>query len=227
MALPITSWSEDDRPREKMLTKGKNVLSDAELLAILLSSGNDKESAVDLAKRILADFQHDLYTLGQTSLDNLKKYRGVGDAKAVTIAAALELGRRRKETERKDKVSVSDSQSAFDIFKPYFQDLPHEEFWVLHLNRANKVLLCENSSKGGMAGTVVDPKVIFRRALELQSAGIIVAHNHPSGNMKPSQADIDITQKLVQAGKMLEINVLDHLIIHDYVFYSFADEGIL
>jgi DNA repair protein RadC len=227
MQHSIKTWSPDDQPREKMIAKGKNALSDAELIAILLGSGNTEESAVDLAKHILRDYQNDIYQLGLASIEALKKYKGIGDAKAVTVAAALELGRRRKESSRKEIVVITGSQSAFEVFQPYFQDLSNEEFWILHLNRGNRVLLCENISKGGMAGTVVDPKVVYRRALELQSAAIVVAHNHPSGNLQASQQDIDITKKLVNAGKMLEISFLDHLIIHDNAFYSFADEGML
>ena len=227
MSTPITTWAEDDRPREKMLLKGKNVLSDAELIAILIGSGNRKESAVDLSKRILSDHNNDLYRLGITSLSELQKYNGIGEAKAISIAAALELGRRRKETERKEVVTIVSSQSAFEVLRPYFQDLQHEEFWTIHLNRANRVLVCENLSKGGIAGTVVDPKLVFKRALELQSSSIILAHNHPSGNLKPSQQDNDITKKLSDGGKILDINIFDHLIVNDYQYFSFADDGIL
>jgi DNA repair protein RadC len=227
MSTPITTWAEDDRPREKMLLKGKNALSDAELIAILIGSGNRKESAVDLSKRILADYNNDLYRLGITSLSDLQKYNGIGEAKAISIAAALELGRRRKETERKEVVVIGSSQAAFEVLRPYFQDLQHEEFWTIHLNRANRVLVCENLSKGGIAGTVVDPKLVFKRALELQSSSIILAHNHPSGNLRPSQEDINITKKLAEGGKILDINIFDHLILSDYDYFSFADDGLL
>ncbi len=227
MSTPITTWAEDDRPREKMLLKGKNALSDAELIAILIGSGSRKESAVDLSKRILADHNNDLYRLGITSLTDLQKYNGIGEAKAISIAAALELGRRRKETERKEVITIGSSQSAFEVLRPYFQDLQHEEFWIIHLNRANRVLVCENLSKGGIAGTVVDPKLVFKRALELQSSSIILAHNHPSGNLRPSQEDINITKKLTEGGKILDINIFDHLILSDYQYFSFADDGLL
>lgn len=227
MSTPITTWAEDDRPREKMLLKGKNALSDAELIAILIGSGSRKESAVDLSKRILADHNNDLYRLGITSLTDLQKYNGIGEAKAISIAAALELGRRRKETERKEVITIGSSQSAFEVLRPYFQDLQHEEFWIIHLNRANRVLVCENLSKGGIAGTVVDPKLVFKRALELQSSSIILAHNHPSGNLRPSQEDINITKKLAEGGKILDINIFDHLILSDYQYFSFADDGLL
>jgi DNA repair protein RadC len=227
MADSIKNWSLDDRPREKLIGKGKNVLSDAELIAILIGSGNREDSAVDLGRKILKAYENDLFKLGSASISDLKKHKGIGEAKAVTIAAALELGRRRKESERKEVITISSSQSAFDVFRPYFQDLQHEEFWVLHMNRANRVMVCENISKGGVAGTVVDPKIVFKRALELQSSSIILAHNHPSGNLRPSPQDLDLTKKIVDGGKILDITVFDHLILSDYQYFSFADDGIL
>jgi DNA repair protein RadC len=226
MAAPIKEWNRDDQPREKFLDKGRNAVSDAELIAILIASGNKDESAVELSRRILKDYNNDLYQLGMASLAALQKYKGIGEVKAITIAAALELGRRRKEQEKRQQiVEVKSSQDAFDIFLPYLQDLQHEEMWAIFLNRANRVMTCENLSKGGVAGTVVDPKILFKRALELQASGIILAHNHPSGNLQPSGEDISVTSKIKNGGSFLDISILDHLIIAGYRYYSFADEG--
>ena len=223
--LTIKSWAEEDRPREKMMLKGKHVLSDAELLAILISSGNAEESAVELSKRILAGAENNLNELSRMSVHDLMKYKGIGSAKAIAIAAALELGRRRKEAEAVRRDVIVSSHDAFLIFQPLLGDNHHEEFWVLFLNRANRVTGKQQISSGGMAGTVVDPKLVFKSALDAKASGIILCHNHPSGNTKPSQQDIDLTKKMVSAGKVLEISVLDHLIVTQQSFYSFADEG--
>ncbi len=225
--LSIKAWAEEDRPREKLLLKGKNALSDAELLAILLGSGSREESAVSLAQRILNSVENDLNALGKRSLSDLMQFKGIGEAKAITIAAALELGRRRQLTSVKDRPQIRSSRDGYKLLAPLLMDLPHEEFWVLLLNRANRVIGREQISIGGTSGTVVDAKVIFRKALEGQASALILVHNHPSGNLRPSQADIDITKKLRIGGKSLDISILDHLIISDRGYFSFADEGIL
>jgi len=225
--LSIKTWAEEDRPREKMSLKGKNSLSDAELLAILLGSGSREESAVSLAQRILNSVENDLNALGKRSLNDLMQFKGIGEAKAITIAAALELGRRRQLTSVKSRPQIRGSRDAHKLLAPLLIDLPHEEFWMLLLNRANRVIGREQISIGGTSGTVVDAKVIFRKALEGQASGLILAHNHPSGNLRPSQADIDITKKLRSGGKSLDISILDHLIISEMGYFSFADEGIL
>ncbi len=223
----IKQWAEEDKPREKMLLKGHNALSDAELVAILIGSGTGGISAVDLAKQILSQFSNDLNDLGRASIKDLMKFKGIGEAKAITIAAALELGRRRQATQIKEKPKITSSQDAYNCVYASMEDLPHEVFKILLLNRNNRVTRIETISVGGVAGTVVDPKVIFKKALDEQASSIILTHNHPSGNLKPSQADIDITKKLVKAGSTLEINVLDHLIISDKGYFSFLDEGLI
>lgn len=225
--LAITAWAEEDRPREKMLLKGKNALSDAELLAILIGSGVVGESAVALAQRILASVDHNLHELGKRSLGELRRFRGVGEAKAIAIAAALELGRRRQLSDLRERPRISSSRDAFDAVAPLLTDLHHEEFWVLLLNKANEVFARERLSTGGMAGTVVDAKILFRVALEAQAAALIAVHNHPSGNLKPSQADLELTKRLRKAGEWLDLPLLDHLIVSERGYYSFADEGTL
>jgi DNA repair protein RadC len=224
--LNIKSWAEDDRPREKLLLKGKSNLSDAELLAILLGSGSRDETAVGLAQRILNDVGNNLHELGRKSVADLIKFKGVGDAKAVSVVAAMEIGRRRQLSAPAERVQIQGSIDAWNVIAPMIMDLNHEEFWIILLNRANRVISKEKISSGGVAGTVVDAKIIFRRALDGGPASsIILAHNHPSGNLKPSQADIEITKKLRKAGTTLDIAVLDHLIICGHAYYSFADEG--
>ena len=223
--VSIKTWAEEDRPREKLLQKGKRSLSDAELIAILIGSGNTKETAVDLSKRILAASNNNLNQLARLSTHDLMKFKGIGEAKAISIVAALELGARREVAEALFKQQVTDSRDAYDILRPIIADLQHEEFWVLYMNRSNKVLLKESVSAGGVAGTVADVKIIFKKALELLASGIILAHNHPSGNTQPSHADVQLTKKMRQAGQLLEIQVLDHLIVTDHGYYSFADEG--
>ena len=223
----IKSWAEEDRPREKMQLKGKHSLSDAELLAILMGSGNREESAVELGKKILHSVDGDLNQLGKKSIKELMVFKGVGEAKAISIIAALELGRRRQLTDIKTRPQIKSSRSAYDLLAPLLVDLPHEEFWILLLNRGNKVLAREQVSIGGVTGTVVDAKIIFKKALEGNATSLILCHNHPSGTLRPSQADIDITKKLKAAGETLEIKVLDHLIISELGYYSFADEGMM
>lgn len=223
----IKYWAEDDQPREKMMNKGRNALSDAELLAILLSSGNRDESAVALSKRILKDSQNDLNLLARLTLADFKKYNGVGDAKAVTIAAALELGRRRKLSDKQELIKVVSSGTAYEEVKQYFEDLNHEEFWVILVNRASQIINISQISKGGVSGTYVDGKIIFKTAIDKLASGLILAHNHPSGNLQPSIEDKKLTKKLREFGDFIEIPILDHLIITDKGYFSFADEGIL
>lgn len=222
----IRSWAEDDRPREKLLLKGRSALSDAELIAILIGSGSAEETAVGLSKRILSSLDNQLSQLAKLSVKDLTQFKGIGEAKAISIIAALELGRRRKETESNKRVKITDSQTAFDVVYPNLGDLNHEEFWVIFLNRANEVIGKENISKGGVSGTVVDPKVVFKQAVQFPASAIILAHNHPSGNLKPSQADHQLTKKLKEAGKALDIPVLDHLIIGERDYFSFVDESV-
>jgi DNA repair protein RadC len=221
----IKLWAEDDRPREKLLNKGKAVLSNSELIAIILGSGNKDESAVALAKKILNQCDQDLIELSKLGIEQLKKFKGIGTVKAISIVAALELGRRRQQSEVKEKSMITGSSSAYELIKSHLQDLGHEEFWVMYLNRANKLLSMQNISKGGITGTVADSRMIFTRALELKSTGVILVHNHPSGSIRPSVQDIELTKRMKQAGLTLDIPVLDHLIIGDHSYYSFADEG--
>jgi DNA repair protein RadC len=225
--ITIKSWAEEDRPREKLNTQGRRALSDAELVAILIGSGSRTESAVELSKRILHHYDNDLQKLGKVSVSELSRFKGIGEAKAISIIAALELGRRRDETEIKIPETINGSQSVYQVLRRHLVDLNHEEFWILLLSRSCKIIAKELISKGGLSGTVADPKIIFGIALQHQASSIILAHNHPSGNLKPSQQDIDLTKKIHQAGKILDIGVLDHLIITDGGFYSFADEGLL
>jgi DNA repair protein RadC len=225
--LNIKSWSPEDRPREKLVLKGTSSLSDAELIAILLGSGTTTMSAVELAKRILQSVDYNLHDLARLSVKDLTKLKGIGEAKAITIIAALELGRRRKDTDPEEKPKVTSSKDGFELIRSHLQDIHHEEFWVILLNRANRVVKKHQISQGGVAGTVADPKIIFKLALQELASGIILAHNHPSGNLTASQADIDLTKKLKEAGKLLEIQVLDHLIIAGQKYFSFADEGLL
>ncbi len=225
--LPISLWAEADRPREKLMTKGRHILTDGELISILIGSGTKDESAVGLSKRILASVHNNLNELSKLSQKDLQKFKGMGEAKASSIIAALELGRRRKETVPVKRDKVITSGDAYLIFKPMLMDLPHEEFWVLFLNRSNHILKMEMISRGGVAGTVVDSKIIFKSAVETLCSSVILCHNHPSGNLKPSDQDIQLTKKLKEAGRLLEIPVLDHLIVAESGYYSFADEGML
>jgi DNA repair protein RadC len=225
--LNIKSWSPEDRPREKLLLKGKSSLSDAELIAILLGSGTSKMSAVEVAKKVLQGAGNSLHDLACLSVKDLTKIKGIGEARAITIVAALELGRRRKDFEPDVKPKVSGSKDAYELLKSDLLDLPHEEFWVLLLNRANRVIKKYQISQGGVAGTVADPKIIFKMALQELASGIVLAHNHPSGNLTASQADIDLTKKLKEGSRLLEITVLDHLIIAGQKYFSFADEGMI
>lgn len=225
--LGIKQWAEEDRPREKLLIKGKSTLSDAELLAILLGSGTKELSAVDLAKQVLKTVANDLNTLAKFTVNDLKKFKGIGEAKAVTIVSALEIGRRRKETESTKKLKISSSQEAYELMKADLFDLPHEEFWLILLRRNNEVIKKVRISIGGVSGTIADPKIIFKHALEELASSILLVHNHPSGNLKPSEQDIRLTKKLKEAAMFLDIALIDHLIFTDTGYYSFAEESLL
>lgn len=225
--LNIKSWAEEDRPREKLLLKGKNALSDAELIAILIGSGNKTETAVELSKRILASVNNDLNQLAKLNLTDLMQFNGIGEAKAISIAAALELGRRRKESTEEKKIKISSSKNAYEAISDVLSDLPHEEFWVLYLNRKNEVIKRENISKGGVTGTVADGKIIFKNAINLLASAVVLCHNHPSGNLNPSQADIELTKKMKGIGVLMDTPVIDHIIVGNNNYFSFADENLL
>ena len=226
----IKSWAEEDRPREKLLLKGKQALSDAELLAIMIGSGSRDETAVELCRKILRDAaDNDLHRLAKLSVADLMAFKGIGEAKAISIVAALELGHRRRLAEVRENAQISSSRDAFNELQPITGDLPHEEFWVLFLSRSNRIIARERISSGGVAGTVVDIKILFKKGIQLLASGIILCHNHPSGNLQPSQADKDLTKKAVEAGKLFEMTVLDHIIVSESPanYFSFADEGLL
>ena len=225
--MNLKSLAEDDRPREKFLLKGKSAVSDSELLAIIMGSGNRDESAVELARRILNSVENNWHRLSQLSLQDLMKFKGVGEAKAISIATALEIGNRRSQQEVIERQQITSSKDAFDILQPHLSDLSTEEFWVIFLNHQNKILYKTCLFRGGIASSVADVRVVFKTALEHFSTQIIVAHNHPAGSLKPSKEDINITQKIKEAGKLLDIDLLDHLILTQNKYYSFKDEGIL
>ena len=226
-SFSIKNWSQDDQPREKLLYKGKATLSDAELVAILIGSGNRDESAVDLCKRILASVNNNLSELGKLSIKQLMEFKGIGEAKAITIAAALELGRRRRSEDALEKKKITSSKSVFELMQPVIGELQHEEFWIVYLNNSNKVIQKNQLSKGGITGTLVDVRLVLKNALEVGATGLILAHNHPSGTLIPSEADKQITNKLKLASESLDIKVLDHLIITENAYFSFADESLL
>jgi len=225
--MPIKSWAEDDRPREKLLQKGKNALSDAELLAILIGSGSKNVSAVSLSKIILASIGNNLNQLGKMSVIELKKFKGIGEAKAISIITALELGRRRRLEEAAEFKKITSSKAVFNMMQPLIGELQHEEFWIVYLNNSNRVVHKEQLSKGGLTGTLVDGRLVFKKAIEMYATAIILCHNHPSGKLQPSGADTSITKKLKQAGETLDIKILDHVIITENAYFSFADENIL
>jgi len=223
----IKNWASEDRPREKLIAKGKLALSDAELLAILIGSGNRKESAVDLSKRMLSTTQNNLNFLGKLSLKELMNFQGIGEAKALTIIAAMELGRRRRSEEAVEKLKITSSSSVFELLQPIIGELEHEEFWILYLNNSNKIIEKFQISKGGITGTLVDVRITLRKALEVGAVSLILAHNHPSGNLNPSEADKQLTKKLKAASESLDIKILDHIIVTEKSYFSFADEGLL
>jgi DNA repair protein RadC len=223
----ILSWAEADRPREKLLLKGRTALTDAELIAILIGSGTVEMSAVDVGKAILQKAANNLHELAKLSIKDLTKIKGIGEAKAITIVAALELGRRRKDSEPTKRTRVTSSVQAYDYMKSYLIDLPHEEFWILLLNRANDVIRPLQISQGGVVGTVVDAKVVFRYAIEHLASSMILFHNHPSGHLTPSDADRTLTKKLKESGKLIDIQVLDHIIVGDTAYFSFGDESLM
>ena len=225
--LSIKEWAENDRPREKLLQKGKVSLSDSELIAILLGSGSRNETAVELAKKLLSATKNSLNELGKLSVKQLCDFKGIGPAKAVTIVAALELGRRRRLEEALEQKKISSSSSVYEIMQPIIGELPHEEFWILYLNNSNKVIEQFQISKGGITGTLVDVRITLKKALELGAVSLILAHNHPSGNLKASEADKQLTKKLKTAAESLDIKVLDHIIVTEKSYLSFADEGLL
>jgi DNA repair protein RadC len=227
MSIKITEWAVEDRPREKLIQNGTSSLSDAELLAILINSGTKDKSAVDLGRELLGIVNNNLNSLGRLTIADLKKLHGIGPARAVTIAAALELGRRRKLTEVPEVTQIKCSKDVADIFQPILSDLVHEEFWILFLNRSNKVINRMKLSQGGISGTVTDVRIVMKKAIEFLASGIIVCHNHPSGNLNPSESDTKITQKIKEAGSLMDIQLLDHLIISEKDYYSFADNGLL
>lgn len=223
----IKSWNEDDRPREKLLLKGRLALSDAELMAILISSGSRNESAVSLSKRILSSVANNLNEVSKLSFHTLKSFKGIGEAKAISIIAALELGRRRRVSEVLEKTKINSSTSVFNLMQPLIGSLPHEEFWTIYLNNSNKILQTTQLSKGGITGTIVDIRLALKKALELGAVAIILSHNHPSGTLKPSEADIALTKKISTACQTLDIKVLDHVIITEKSYFSFADQNLL
>jgi DNA repair protein RadC len=223
----IKYWAEDDQPREKLMLKGKATLSDAELIAILIGSGSRNESAVQLSKRILASVDNNLNALGKQSIQQLMGFKGIGEAKAISIAAAMELGRRRRDEETVDLKRITASKTVFEIMQPLIGELQHEEFWIIFLSNSNKVIYKAQLSKGGMTGTVVDVRIVFKTALEHNAVGIILVHNHPSGTLIASEQDKQVTRQLKMAGHALDIKVLDHVIVTEKSYMSFADDGIL
>ena len=224
--LSIKHWAEDDQPREKLMLKGKHVLSDAELVAILIGSGSRNESAVQLSKRILASVDNNLNALGKLSIAQLMEFKGIGEAKAIAIIATLELGRRRREETVVVLPKITTAKEVFNLMQPIIGELPHEEFWVLYLNNANKMLYKTQISKGGITGTLADIRVVFKVALEQNATAIILTHNHPSGKLEASAEDKDLTKKFKLAGEQLTIQVLDHIIITENGYLSFRDTNI-
>lgn len=223
----LKAWAEEDRPREKLMLKGKAALSDAELLAIIMGSGSRNETAVDLARRILNESQNNWHELSRLNVKDLMKFKGVGEAKAISIITALEIGSRKAHQLALEKPKVGGSMDSFTLLQHYLADLNNEEFWVMYLNQGNRVITIERLSVGGLTQTVVDKRILFKTALEKSATGIILGHNHPSGNLKPSQADIQITKDIKNAGLMMNIQLIDHIIIASNTYFSFADDGLL
>lgn len=225
--MSIKFLAEDDRPREKFLLKGKNALSDAELLAIIMGSGNREDSAVELGRKILNSVGNNWHNLSLLQISELIKFKGVGEAKAISIATALEIGRRRAAQEVPEKIQITQSSDIYKVLQPFLSDLQTEEFWVIFLNQNNRLLGKSKLSSGGINQSVVDVRILFKAALDHFATGIVIAHNHPSGNLKPSQEDLKITKQIMEAGTLLNIQLLDHLIIAQNSFLSFADENLL
>ena len=223
--LTISQWAEEDRPREKMMMHGASALSNAELLAILIGSGNAEESAVELMRKVLNDYNNNLNELGKASIDELCRYKGIGPAKAISILAASELGKRRKEEAVKERVTILSSKDVYDCFYPLMCDLPTEEFWVLMLNQASKIIDKVKISAGGLSATAVDVRCILREALIKRASAIVLCHNHPSGNIRPSKEDDLLTRHVAQASECMDIRLVDHIILTDGAFYSYSDEG--
>ncbi len=224
-SFKIKTWKEADRPREKLIEHGSSYLTDAELLAILIGHGSREENAVELCQRILHTVDHDLVNLSRLTMTDLMKFKGIGEAKAVSIKAALELGRRRHHAHKRERFQIGSSDDAYQYLRSRLEDLNHEEFWVVLLDRSNKIIGHQMISRGGVSGTMVDAKLVFKPAIDRLASHIILSHNHPSGNLRPSLQDISLTKKLIQAGKNLDITVLDHVIITAHGYYSFSDEG--
>ncbi len=225
--LNIKNWALEDRPREKLMYRGISSLSDAELIAILIGSGNNEETAVELSRRIMENVKNNLNELGKLDIERLKQFKGIGNAKAITIIAAMELGRRRNHSTALELNKITGSGDVARFLRPLIGDLPHEEFWVLFLNRQNKVIDTQRLSQGGMTGTVIDVRLVLKMAIEKHATSLIFAHNHPSGNLEASDADRKITRQLKDAGVIMDIPLLDHLIITQGGYFSFADEGLL
>jgi DNA repair protein RadC len=225
--LTIKSWAVEDRPREKLMLQGKEKLTDAELITILIGSGTKEESALELSKRILSSVNNNINQLASLPLEKLMEFKGIGEARAINIITALELGKRRHFTQVKQKSKIKSSKDVFRIIHPIIGELEHEEFWVLFLNNSNKVISKKQLSKGGITATMVDVRLLFKRAVELTSVGVIVCHNHPSGKLSPSNSDKQLTAKIKKAGDTLDIKLLDHLIITQKEYFSFADNGLI
>ena len=226
-SFPITDWAAEDRPREKLIAKGVEALSNAELLAIIMRSGSREDDAVELSRKILADFNNNLNELGKATLPQLKRHKGMGETKAVSIISALELGRRRNTGEIIEKKIIASSKDFFLLFHPLLSDLPHEEFWIIFLNNSNRIMDMKRLSVGGLANTSVDVRMIMKMALERLASRIALCHNHPSGSTTPSNHDIILTKKIKEGGALLDIELIDHVIISDNKYHSFADEGMI
>ena len=227
MSTTIKSMPLSERPREKLLNKGRDFISNTELIALLIGSGTRNQSAIEIASIILQDSNNDLQELAKKTIGDLKKFKGIGDAKAILIYSALELGRRKPMTKSAIQPRLTCSQHCYDFLYPYFADLPHEEFYAVYVNRNNKIMAVRQISKGGLSGTVADGKVIFQKALETRATGIVLAHNHPSGVADPSPADMHLTKSLQKFGVLIDLQIIDHLIITDNSYFSFSDEGML
>jgi len=225
--LKIKDWALEDRPREKLLSIGKNSLSNAELLAILLGSGNSTESALDVSKKILRSVDFDLFELSRMSVDQLKKINGIGPVKAITVTAAFELCKRKTQSDRPEHIKIASSKDAFEIICPAIAELAHEEFWILMLNRSNRCIRKQKISQGGLSGTVIDIRLILKYSIDLLASSLIICHNHPSGNLNPSEADNRITKKIQESGKLMDIQLLDHIIVGDNSYFSYADNGLI